>query len=160
METFIWVVVIVLFIFSLVGVFVPIIPAVVALWIGFLLYHFFIDSEQLTLFFWIAMVLFTITLIGSDLLTNKYFVNKFGGSKTGEWGAIAGVVIGAFIYPPFGFIIIPFIVVFVIEMMNKKTPKEASLAAFGALVGFLSGVVAKLLIQLIMIGWFFVVVFV
>lgn len=160
METFIWFVIIVLFILSFVGVFVPIIPAVVVLWIGFLLYHFFIDSEQLTLFFWLIMVVFTIILFVADILTNKYFVNKFGGSKAGEWGAIIAVIIGAFIYPPFGLIIIPFIVVFIIELIQKRTPKEASLIALGAIAGFLSGVAAKIFIQLVMIVWFFVDIFV
>lgn len=159
METIIWILIVVLFVLSLVGVFVPIIPAVVVLWIGFLLYHFIIDSEQLTLFFWLMMAVFTIILFVADILTNKYFVNKFGGSKAGEWGAVIAVMVGAFIYPPFGLIIIPFVVVFLIEIVQKRTPKEASLIALGAIAGFLSGVVAKLFIQIVMIAWFFIVIF-
>jgi len=158
LEILIWTLVIVLFILSIIGVFIPIIPAVLAIWVGFLLYHFFLDSEQLTMFFWIMMTLFTIILIGADILTNRYFVHKFGGSKTSDWGAIIGVITGAFIYPPFVLLFVPLIIVFIIELNQGRPPKQALLAATGALAGFLSGVAAKILIQFIMIGWFFIVI--
>lgn len=158
MELTIWIIIVVLFILSIVGVFVPIIPSVLAIWGGFLVYHFFLDSEQLTLVFWLIMAIFTIILIVADLLTNRYFVHKFGGSKASEWGAIIGVIIGAFIYPPLGLILVPFLFVFIIEIYKRRTAKEAALASIGALAGFLSGVVAKIIIQLIMIIWFFIVI--
>lgn len=160
MEHLIWTIIIILFILSIVGIFVPIIPAVVLIWLGFILYHFFIDADQLNFLFWIIMIVFTIILVVSDIITNRYFVDKFGGSKESQWAAILGVILGAFIYPPFGLIIVPFIFVFGIEMFQHRTAKQASLIAVGALAGFLSGVVAKFLIQAMMIVWFFITVFV
>src|SRR5690625_539666 len=154
----IWSIIICLFLVSMIGVFVPIIPAVVFIWCGFLLYYFLIDSTVLSGFFWIIMIGFTVILISSDLLTNHYFVDKFGGGKRSQWGAIIGVLIGVFIYPPFGMIIVPFILVFLIEIFQEKSVQEASLASVGALVGFLSGIVAKFLIQLLMIAWFFITI--
>lgn len=151
MDILIWTIIICLFILSFIGVFVPIIPAVVAIWIGFFVYHFFITNEKLTFLFWLIMIIFTIILVGSDIVTNKFFVNKFGGSKKSEWGAIIGVVIGTFIYPPLGMIFIPLLIVFIVEVLDGRTAKQASLAAIGSLVGFLSGVVAKIFIQLVMI---------
>src|SRR5699024_81911 len=158
MEFILWTIIIGLFILSMVGLFVPVIPAVAVIWIGFFIYHFFLDGSELSALFWIAMTVFTILLIGADLLTNRYFVSKFGGSKASEWGAIIGVIIGVFVYPPFGIIFVPFIVVFLIEIAGQKSIKEASFASLGALAGFLSGVVAKFLIQAIMIVWFFLAV--
>ena len=38
---------------------------------------------------------------------NKYFVNRFGGSKLGEYAALIGVIVGCFVIPPFGIIIVP-----------------------------------------------------
>src|SRR5690625_7528548 len=105
MDIIIWIIIVVLFILSIIGVFVPIIPAVALIWLGFFLYHFFIDSTELSFIFWIIMTGFTIVLIGADILTNRYFVNKFGGSRGGEWGVILGVIIGAFAYQPFGIIV-------------------------------------------------------
>ncbi|MEI3604108.1 DUF456 family protein [Pseudogracilibacillus sp. SE30717A] len=159
MEIIIWALIIVLFIVSMIGVFVPVIPAVALIWLGFILYHFFLEPHQLSVFFWVVMAVFTIILVIADLLTNRYFVNKFGGTKGSQWGAIIGVIIGTFIYPPLGIIVVPLILVFLIEMVQHKTAKEASLASVGALAGFLSGVIAKFLIQFIMIAWFFITIF-
>lgn len=158
MDVIIWSIIIILFILSFAGLFIPIIPAVLVIWIGFILYHFFIDHEQLSLLFWIVMAVFTIILVGADFLTNHYFVNKFGGSKASQWGAIVGVMIGVFVYPPFGIIFVPLLIVFVIEIIAKRTVKQASLASVGALAGFLSGIIAKTIIQFTMITWFIIVI--
>lgn len=136
---------------SFVGVFIPIIPAVLFLWGSFLLYHFFIDSEQLTFLFWVITTLFTIILFTADLLTNSYFVKKFGGSKRSEWGAIIGVMIGTFVYPPLGMIVLPLLIVLFLEIYSGRPVKEATLASVGALIGFLSGVMAKVMIQAVMV---------
>lgn len=155
MEFFIWIIIICLFVLSFIGVFVPVIPAVVLLWLGFFVYHFFLDASSLTMSFWVAMVLFTMILIGSDFLMNHYFVNKFGGSKWSQLGAVIGVFIGVFVYPPVGMIAVPFLIVFVIELIEKKRVQTAALAALGAIVGFLSSLVAKIVIQFVMTLWFF-----
>lgn len=155
-----WTIIILLFIISFVGLIIPIIPSSIAIWLGFILYHFIINDEQLTLTFWIVMIVLTVIIFVADILTNSYFVNKFGGSKWGEWGAVIALIVGAFIMPPFGIIILPFVTVLLIELLQQKTVKEAFYSSIGSLAGFLSGLVAKSLLQLIMIIWFLFVVFI
>lgn len=157
LEVIIWIIIIALFIVSFAGVIFPIIPSVLVLWIGFLLYHFVINANELNLTFWIAMAVFTIILIGADIIANSYFVKKYGGSKWGERGAAVAVIVGSFIIPPFGIIVVPFVAVFVIELMQKRTIQDAFKASIGSLIGFLGGALAKIVIQCIMIVWFFVV---
>lgn len=157
MEILIWIIIICLFVISFIGIFIPVIPAVLLLWLGFFVYHFFLDGGTLTMSFWVAMLVFTIILMVSDFLMNHYFVNKFGGSKWSQLAAVIGVFIGVFVYPPFGMIVVPFLLVFVIEMMEKKRVQTAGLAALGAIVGFLSSAVAKIFIQLVMVFWFITV---
>ncbi|WP_077324325.1 DUF456 domain-containing protein [Virgibacillus siamensis] len=156
LDIIMWIIIIALFILSFVGIIFPIIPSPLVLWIGYLLYHFVINNSELTVLFWIGMVILTIILIVSDIIANSYFVKKFGGSKWGERGAAVAVIIGSFIYPPFGIIVLPFIVVIVIEMMQKRSANEAIRASVGSLIGFLGGAVAKVVLQLVMIGWFVV----
>lgn len=156
LEVIIWICIILLFIASFVGLVVPVIPGVLVLWGGFLLYHFTLDAEGLSLWFWIAMFLFTLVIFVADFVTNHYFVRISGGSNASQWGAIAGVVAGMFIYPPIGIVIVPFIVVFFIELTYQKTAKESLIAAAGVLAGFLSGAVAKGLIQFVMIILFII----
>lgn len=153
-----WIIIVVLFIGSFVGLVFPILPSVLFLWLGFIIYQFGIAGGELNTLFWIAMVIFTILLIGSDIIANSYFVKKFGGSKAGEMGAAVAVIIGSFITPPFGIIYVPFIVVFLIELISRRTVEQAFRASIGSLMGFLGGTFAKIVLQLIMIIWFFILV--
>lgn len=158
MDILIWVIIIGLFILSFIGVIFPIIPSSLVIWVGFLLYHFVINGDTLRTTFWIVMGIFTAVLIISDIVANSYFVKRFGGSKLGERGAGIAVIVGSFIIPPFGILILPPLTVLVIEMIQKRTLKEALLASTGSFIGFMSGAVAKIIIQLVMIIWFIIVV--
>lgn len=141
---------------SFVGLFVPVIPSILLIWVGFLLYQFTIATIGLPMQFWLIALGLTIILFLADFFANKYFVGKFGGSKWSEWGAVIGVILGVFIYPPIGIIIVPFIIVLVIELIQKQPLRSAMLAAVGAIAGFLSGIFAKFMIQLVLIIVFFV----
>ncbi|RLL42096.1 DUF456 domain-containing protein [Oceanobacillus piezotolerans] len=154
----VWIVIIAMFVLSFVGILYPIVPSVLVLWVGFLLYQFIINPDELTIVFWIAMILFTVFLFVADIIANSYFVKKYGGSKWGERGAAIAVIVGSFIIPPLGVIVVPFLAVFVIELIQRRTPKDAIRASIGSLFGFLGGSAAKVLIQLIMIVWFFIVI--
>src|SRR5690625_228646 len=158
LDILIWIIIIILFILSFAGVIFPIIPSVLVIWLGFLLYHFVLNPDELNFFFWVAMIAFTIILILADIIANSYFVKKYGGSKWGERGAAVAVIVGSFIIPPFGILVVPFAVVLLIEMMQKRTINEALRASFGSLIGFLSGTFAKVVLQFVMIVWFFIVV--
>ncbi|MFC2947827.1 DUF456 domain-containing protein [Virgibacillus sediminis] len=158
LDFIIWVLIIVLFIAAFAGIVFPIIPSVLVIWAGFLLYHFVLNSAELTTFFWLVMIVFTVILIGADIIANSYFVRRFGGSKMGEHAAAVAVIIGSFIYPPFGIIIVPFIAVLAIELVQRRTASEAVRASIGSLLGFLGGAFAKIILQFIMIVWFFIVI--
>lgn len=160
MSFFIWTVIVLLFIFSFVGLFIPFFPTSLAIWIGFLLYQIFLNAESLSVMFWFSMAILTILLIGSDFLTNKYFVGKFGGSKQSEWGAIFAFIAGIFIYPPIGIIVLPFLTVFLIEFLRVGKTDHALRSALGTIVAFFSSIFVKGFIQLIMIIWFLIVVFI
>lgn len=156
MEVFIWICIIVLFILSFIGLILPIIPGVLLIWGAFILYHFTLAESGLSLWLWLVMIGFTVLLFIADFITNYYFVNKLGGTKASQWGALIGTLIGIFVYPPLGLIIVPFIIVFIIELSYRKTKEEALKAALGALAGLLSGAVAKGMIQVVMILLFFI----
>src|SRR5690625_2035627 len=134
--TFIWIAIIILFVLSFIGLIYPFIPSVILIWLGFILYHLGLNSQKLTIFFWIIMGIFTIILLTVDILANSYFVKKFGGSKWGEQIAGIAVIIGSFLIPPFGIVIVPFITVIVIELLQKQTWKKAIYASIGSLIGF------------------------
>ena len=149
-----WGLTIVLFALSFVGIVYPIIPSVVAIWGGFVVYQFLINPNELSIWFWISMAILSAVLIAADLIANSYFVKKYGGSKTSEKIAAIATIVGSFILPPFGIILVPFLAVFVTEYILHKDSKEALKIGFATIIGFLGGSMAKVLIQLLMIVWF------
>ncbi|WP_312473347.1 DUF456 domain-containing protein [Neobacillus sp.] len=119
-----------------------------------MLYHFGINSTALTWITWTMLVLLSVFLFLADYFANLHFVDKEGGSKWGMRAATIGLIVGSFVIPPFGVIILPFALVLIAEMMQKKTFQESSKVAFATLIAFFSGTFAKAIIQLIMIGVF------
>ncbi len=160
MTTTFWILIIVLFLLSFAGLVFPIIPSIIALWGGFLLYAFGIGRGELSIWFWSGAVIVTILIFGADIIANQFFVKKYGGSKWGERVAVIGVIVGSFVFPPFGIIIVPFLLVFIVEWLQVKEMRHAGLVAFASLLAFLSSTFAKLLFQLFLICWFFLEVFV
>ncbi|TQR36645.1 DUF456 domain-containing protein [Brevibacillus brevis] len=159
MEILLWVVVVLLFLLSIAGIFLPVLPDTILLWAGFLLYHFFIadPGAGLPASFWWGMVVLSILLYGADLLTNMYFVKKYGGSKWSSIAAVVGIILGIFVFPPFGMLILPFVFVVLVELMVQKQSMERAVkAGVGSLIGFLGSAVVKVILQVTMIIWFFI----
>ena len=155
MDFILWLIVLLLFGLSFVALIYPVLPSVTAVWAGLLIYHFFINSGELTTFFWIVMVILTIILTLADIFASSLSVKKYGGSSVGEKGAALSVIVGSFIFPPFGIIILPFIVVLILEMRQGRSIQESLRASMGSVAGFLTGQIAEATIQLAMIIWFF-----
>ncbi|EST52441.1 membrane protein [Brevibacillus panacihumi W25] len=160
MEILLWIVIVALFILSIVGIFMPVLPDTLLLWGGFLLYHFFLASpgEGLPASFWWGMVALSILMYGADLLTNMYFVKRYGGSKWSSFAAVVGIIVGLFVFPPFGILIMPFILVVAVELLQNQPFERALKAGLGSLIGFLSSAVVKVVIQIAMIIWFFLAI--
>ncbi|EJL1404700.1 DUF456 domain-containing protein [Staphylococcus pseudintermedius] len=151
-----WVLILAAFVLAFIGLIKPVIPAIPVLWVGFLIYQFGINGPTLSWVFWTAMIVLTIFIFVSDLWLNRYFVNRFGGTKKGEWAALIGVLVGAFVLPPFGVIIVPFIAVIIVEMVQSKNFAQAAKASFGSLVAFFSSAVMQAVLMFVMIVWFFI----
>ncbi|WP_078413783.1 DUF456 domain-containing protein [Priestia abyssalis] len=155
-----WSIITVLFIVAFVGLVYPIIPSVLFIAAGFLLYGVFFSFEPFGFLFWSVQIVLIIALFAADYLANLVGVKKFGGSKAGIWGSTIGLLVGPFIIPVAGIIIGPFIGAVLAEFIfQKRSISEAARIGFGSLVGFFSGAVTKGVIQVIMIVYFLVVVF-
>lgn len=153
-----WTLIIICFALAFIALIKPIIPGVPVLWVGFLIYHFGINREELGLLFWIIMAIFTGFIFIVDFIANHYFLKKYGSTKTGERVGCLAVIVGSFIFPPFGLIIVPFISVFVTERIQGKTTKEALKSSWATVISFLSSSLAKAILQIIMVILFFIFV--
>lgn len=158
MDFILWIVILGLFFLSFVALVYPVLPSVTAVWGGFLIYHFLVNGNELTAFFWIMMIILTAILTVSDLYASSFSVKRFGGSKSGERGAALGVIVGSFVLPPFGIIILPFIIVLLIELAQGQSVQLALKSSVGSVVGFLTGRLAQGALQAAMIIWFFITI--
>ena len=159
MEIIGWVLVLLFFAIGFIGLVYPIIPAVLFIFGGFLIYGLFFDFSELPWWFWLIQSLFVILLFGADMLANAFGVKKFGGSKAGLWGSTLGLLIGPFVIPIAGILIGPFLGAILAELaVNRSTPKQAVRSGIGSVVGFITSVFTKGIIQTVMVALFFFVI--
>ncbi|ASB88353.1 DUF456 domain-containing protein [Bacillus sonorensis] len=150
-----WIIIAAMFVIAFAGLVFPIIPSVVFIVAGFLLYGFLFTFEHYSYMFWIVEGIFTAVLFAADYIANLLGVKRFGGSRAAIWGSTVGLLIGPFVIPVAGIILGPFIGALAGEMIvHKKDIKTAAKIGVGSLIGFISGVLAKSVIQLMMIGYF------
>lgn len=150
-----WVVIVVLFIVAFIGLVYPIIPSVLFIFAGFIAYGLFFTFAELPWWFWAIEILFTLLLFTADTVANLIGVKKFGGSKAAMWGSTIGLLIGPFVIPFFGIILGPFLGAIIAELVvSKQSIQNALKVGVGSVVGFLTSVVTKGTIQIIMIAVF------
>jgi len=158
-EWILWLVVIVCFGLSFVGLVVPVIPSTPLVLIGFLVYQLFIGDVFLGWVFWGTMVLLTIISFIVDYLASGWLVKRAGGSKEAIWAAVLGAVAGPFILGPLGLFIGPFLAVVAVELIRKKNLQQAFQVGLASLIGFLFGGLFRGVLHIVMIVWFLFIVF-
>ncbi|PFO03701.1 hypothetical protein COJ85_13715 [Bacillus sp. AFS076308] len=159
MEVVYWIIISILFVVAFVGLVYPIIPSVLFLLAGFLLYGVFFSFEPFSWLFWLIQGLFVVLLFAADYVANLIGIKKYGGSKAGVWGSTIGIIAGPFVIPIFGILIGPFIGAIAAELIvNKRSLSESVKVGVGSVIGFISSVITKTIIQVIMVGYFFMVV--
>lgn len=156
LQMILWLLIILAFALGFISLIKPVIPGVLMLWIGFFIYQWGINNDTLSWWFWSAAIVWTLLIFVSDLLLSRYFVTRFGGSKKGEWAALIGVIVGAFVLPPFGIIIVPFIAVLIVELIQGIDVQSAMKASVGALAAILTSSVVQAVIMFVMIVWFLI----
>lgn len=159
MEIVGWIVVIACFIVSFVGLVYPILPGVLFLIGGFLLYGVFFSFTELSWWFWVIELLFVLLLFVADTVANAFGIKKFGGSNAGMWGSTIGLLFGPFVIPFAGILIGPFLGAVIAELIvERRGIVEAFKSGIGSLVGFLTSTITKAVIQVAMIIVFFVAI--
>ncbi|HMC01956.1 MAG TPA: DUF456 domain-containing protein [Flavobacteriaceae bacterium] len=149
---------IIAFIFMLIGIigsFLPILPGPFTSWIGLLILHFTKAVPQNWTFLIVTLVI-AIFIWLIDYIIPAIGTKKFGGSRAGMFGTIVGLLVAIFfpILGFFGIIIWPFIGALVGELINKSDSNTAVRAAFGSLIGFLTGTFLKFVVSVVYLGLF------
>ena len=154
MDTFLIISGIILLLAGLAGCVLPALPGPPLSYIALLLLHF-TGEHQFSSKFLIIWLIITAVVVILDYMVPVWGAKKFGASKRGVWGSIIGVVLGLFIFPPFGIIIGPFLGAVIGEMTTGKETGTALKAGFGSFAGFMTGMLLKLVASGMMTWYFF-----
>ncbi|MEO8933277.1 MAG: DUF456 domain-containing protein, partial [Xanthomarina sp.] len=142
-----------LMVLGILGSFLPVLPGPPLSWIGLLLLYLTKAVPTNWVFLSITLAV-AIIVFALDYIIPALGTKKFGGSKYGVIGTTLGLL-AAIIFPVlgvFGIIIWPFVGAFVGELLNKSDSKTAVKAAFGSLIGFLTGTFIKFIVAVIYFG--------
>jgi len=144
---------IVMMISGILGGVLPVLPGPPLSYIGLLLLHF-TERYQFSDRFLIIWAVITLLVYALDYVIPIWGTKRYGGSKRGVWGSIIGLVVGLFFFPPFGIIIGPFVGAVLGELSSEKDSGSALRSGFGSFMGFLAGILLKLITSGLM-TWYF-----
>ncbi|WP_146738041.1 DUF456 domain-containing protein, partial [Bacillus tropicus] len=97
------------FVIAFIGLVYPVIPSVIFIVAGFLLYGFLFSFSPYSYLFWLIEAVFAAVLFAADYVSNLLGVKRYGGSRAAIWGSTIGLLIGPFVIPVAGIILGPFI---------------------------------------------------
>jgi len=146
-----WILVIALFLIGMAGTVYPVLPGAVAIFAGFLVYGWLISFEPFGFWFWTIQITIVAVITAADYLVSALGVKKFGGSRASVIGTTIGLVLGPFVIPAAGLIIGPFLGAVIGELLIGTPMDRALKAGVGSMVGFFSSMLAKIVLQLLMI---------
>ena len=144
-----------LMLIGILGSFLPVLPGPPISWIGLLLLHLTSAVPTNWVFLGITLAI-ALIVFALDYIIPALGTKKFGGTKAGMIGTTLGLIV-ALVFPilgVFGIIVWPFVGALIGELINKADQKTALKAAFGSLVGFLTGTFLKFVVTIVYLGLF------
>jgi uncharacterized protein YqgC (DUF456 family) len=154
MELLWWSIAIVLMAVGLLGTVLPIVPGTTIILAAAVIHRIMLGPVK-SIGWWTLGVLLLLTLASYalDLVSGYFGARRFGATRWGVAGMIAGGIIGLFFAFP-GLLIGPVIGAIAGEIIGGKRLVKAGRAGWGTLLGNIAGIIGKLAIALIMITIF------
>lgn len=157
MEIFIAVIGALLVIIGLLGTFIPMLPGTPISYAGLLLL-LLIPGCTLTWKFFLIWGIIVVVLQVLNYFIPIWGVNKFGGTKYGQWGSVLGVIVGLFA-GPLGIIVGPFVGAVIGELIAGTNFSDSLRAGFGSFLGTFIGMVLGIIVAAILMFYYFKEVF-
>ncbi len=125
---------------GLAGCILPAIPGPPLSFAALILLSLAKNWEPFSVTFLIIMGTLTLFVTLLDYVVPAAGAKKYGASRAGVWGSIIGLLVGLFLFPPWGMLIGAILGAFAGELIVGKKGKEAFRASWGVVVGtILSG---------------------
>ena len=155
MLDYLWVALgIVLILVGLIGCIVPVLPGPPISFLALLFLQFSRFGDfSVTFLLVMAFVVLAVTVL--DYVVPVWGTKKTGGSKAGVWGAVLGMLVGIFFFPPLGIIVGPLVGAIAGEAIRGASLNQSFRTGLGSLLGFMVGTGLKLIASMIMTFYFF-----
>jgi len=134
----------ILLLIGFIGCIIPALPGPPLSFAGLLL--LFLAGIPLSLFYVVILGLGSVSITVLDYLFPAIVTEKFGGTKSGFWGALIGLFLGIIFPLPGGFLLGTFLGALIGEMTTGKKVGNCVKPAFGSLIGVLLGIIGKLVL--------------
>ena len=142
---------------GLAGTLLPVVPGLPLMWLAMLGYGWFTGWQAYGFTALLVTGLVVLLSMVLDYVASAVGAKKFGASRPGLFGAVAGGLLG-FIFSgfnPLGLILGIFLGALALELLVSRRDLGAALTAgFGALLGFLAGSFFKFMLGLVILGFF------
>lgn len=142
---------------GLLGTFIPMLPGTPISYVGLLLL-LLIPGCTLTWKFFLIWGIIVVVLQVLNYFIPIWGVNKFGGTKYGQWGSVLGVIVGLFL-SPIGIILGPFVGAVVGELVAGSDFNSSLKAGFGSFLGTFIGMVLGIIVAAFLMFYYFKEVF-
>ena len=135
------------------GVVLPILPGIPLSWLGLFIYAIGTGFERVSVT--VVIVFFVLMLLSLviDFFAPLLGAKKYKASKWGAFGAFLGMTVGIF-FGVWGIVFGPFAGALLGEFIAGKRVKQAFGSAAGTFIGMIMGSLLKLVIILVMAGFF------
>jgi len=139
---------------GLLGVVLPILPGIPLAWLGLFIYAIGTGFERISIATVVIFAILTVFALLLDFLAPMLGAKRYRASKLGVFGAFLGFTVGIFALGFWGIILGPFIGALLGELIAGRRPTQALRSAFGTFLGFVAGTLFKVIIILVMAGFF------
>lgn len=129
---------------GLAGCIIPVIPGPFLSFLALIILSFAKHWEPFSPTFLMIMAGLTLLVSLLDYVAPVFGAKKYGGSKSGVWCSVFGMVLGIFFLPPWGMLIGAFAGAIIGEWLAGKEGRESLQAAWGVFIGNVVGTGLKL----------------
>jgi uncharacterized protein YqgC (DUF456 family) len=129
---------------GLVGCILPVIPGPPISYLSLLVLSWVKGWKPFSLTFLIVMAALTLVVLLLDYVVPAAGAKRYGASRFGVFCSVAGMIIGLFVFPPFGLFLGGFLGAMAGELYVGKGRNEALRAGWGVFLGNLAGIGIKM----------------
>ena len=132
---------------GILGCIIPALPGPFISWLSLFLF-FLLPEHELSTTTLVVTGVFMALVTALDYIVPVLGAKKFGSSREGVIGGMVGIVVGLFVFPPFGIILGPLVGTVIGDIIAGGTFTKALNSGIGSLLGFIVGTSIKLIFSI------------